>query len=93
MWCLACSTSKYVWNFEVYCGMENLQVKDPIGLANSNVHPICPREPKLAHNIVLKVVDGLANLVHGPPCSHGQFVFQALDYLWSYLWRSMQHEL
>ena len=34
VWCLACSTSKYVWNFEVYCGKENVEVENPIGMAN-----------------------------------------------------------
>ena len=62
MWCLACSTPNYVWNFEVYYGKDNPQVEDPI--ANLNVHPICLREPKLAYNVVLKMVNGLANVGH-----------------------------
>ena len=64
VWCLTCLTLKYVWNFKIYCRKENLlpQVEDPIGLANCSVHTICCRELKLTHNVVLKMVDGLANL-------------------------------
>ena len=60
VWCLA---TKYVWNFEVYCGKEN-PIENPIGLANSNVESRRRREPKLAHNVVMKMVDGLANFGH-----------------------------
>ena len=66
MWCLVCSTSKYVWNFEVYCGKENPlpQGENGIGLANSNVPSSCHGEPKLAHNVVLRMIDGLSNFGH-----------------------------
>ena len=66
VWCFACSISKYVWNFEVYCRKKNPfpQGKDCIGFANSNVPSILCGEPKLAHNVVLKMVDGLANFGH-----------------------------
>ena len=66
VWCLACSTSKYVWSYKVYCGKEISlpQVEDPISLANSNTHGVRQGEPKLAHNVVMKMVDGLANFGH-----------------------------
>jgi hypothetical protein len=52
VWCLACSVTKFVWNFTVYCGKEE---------ATSTVEPIARGELKLA----LKVVMGLSRDIEG----------------------------
>ena len=44
VWCLACSITKFVWNFEVYCG------KSPVA---NNLPPPSRGEPQLAHKVVL----------------------------------------
>ena len=66
VWCLACSTSKYVWIFEVYCGKGNAPIK--LGhaqvLPNRIITPMHCGEPRLAHNVVLKMVEGLGNVRH-----------------------------
>ena len=63
VWCLACYTSKYVWNFEVYCRNQN-----PSSGAIENVDESVPRvrygEPSLAYNVVLKMVEVLSNVGH-----------------------------
>ena len=64
--CLVCSTSKYVWNFEVCCGKENA----PPGPRNAEDMPnpiivlVRHGEPRLAHNVVLKMVEELSNVGH-----------------------------
>jgi hypothetical protein len=52
VWCLACSVTKFVWNFTIYCGKEE---------ATSTVEPIARGELKLA----LKVVMGLSRDIEG----------------------------
>jgi hypothetical protein len=46
VWCLACSVTKFVWNFAIYCGKEE---------AISTVEPIARGEPKLAHKVVVEL--------------------------------------
>jgi hypothetical protein len=43
---LACSVTKFVWNFAIYCGKEE---------AISTVELIARREPKLAHKVVVEL--------------------------------------
>jgi hypothetical protein len=54
VWCLADAVSKYVYNFAIYCGksMENV------------VQPATRGEPRLAHNVVLNMVEGLDGKGH-----------------------------
>jgi hypothetical protein len=44
IWCMACSVTKFVWNFAVYCGKTDETEKVP---------RIARREPRLAHKVVL----------------------------------------
>jgi hypothetical protein len=46
IWCLACSITKFVWNFTIYCGKEEII---------STVEPIARGEPKLAHKVVMEL--------------------------------------
>ena len=61
--CLAYSTSKYVWNFEVYCRKKNIllvtmeNVDENLALARYS-------EPRLVHNVVSKMVEGLLLMGH-----------------------------
>ena len=63
VWCLACSTLTYIWNFEVYCRKENIllivaeNVDESLTLVQHS-------EPKLAHNVVLRMVEGLLQVNH-----------------------------
>ena len=55
VWCFADAASKFVWNFSIYCGKSN----------NKGVVPPMARgEPTLAHNVVLKLAEGLENKGH-----------------------------
>ena len=66
VWCLACYTAKYVWNFEVYCGKETPppQPGHAQDIPNPTILLVRRGEPQLAHNVVLKMVEGLANMRH-----------------------------
>lgn len=55
VWCLACSVSKYVWSFEIYCGKEDVVVPPPL-------HP--DADARLANNVVIRLLDGLWNRWH-----------------------------
>jgi hypothetical protein len=46
VWCLACLVTKFVWNFTIYCGKEEV---------TSIVEPIARGELKLAHKIVIEL--------------------------------------
>ena len=62
VWCLPCSTSKYVWNFEVYYGKECLPAEvplDPNGIPPLLPPPASCGEAKLAHNLVVQLLQGL----------------------------------
>ena len=50
----------------MYCGKENapLVPGDAQALPNSIIVLVCRDEPRLAHNVVLKMVEGLANVGH-----------------------------
>jgi hypothetical protein len=54
VWCLADAVSKYVYNFSIYCGksVENV------------LQPASRGEPRLAHNVVLNMVEGLDGKGH-----------------------------
>jgi hypothetical protein len=54
VWCLADVVSKYVYNFAIYCGKTMERVAQ---LASRG-------EPRLAHNVVLNMVDGLDGKGH-----------------------------
>ena len=63
VWCLACSTSKCVWNLEVYCGMENI-VRESMDNIDANLTPMHHGEPRLAHNVILRMVKDLSHVGH-----------------------------
>ena len=67
VWCLVCSITKYVWNIEIDCGKECLPHLAPLDL-NGEPPPLPPRTPheeaKLAHNLVLRLVEGLWHHSH-----------------------------
>ena len=56
MWCLADLISKLVYNFDIYCGKN----RDGTRNGDENVEPICiPRgESRLAHDVVMKLIEG-----------------------------------
>jgi hypothetical protein len=54
VWCMACSVTKFVWNFAVYCEKKEGDVQDGIQVARG--------EARLAHGVV--IID-LAEDVHG----------------------------
>jgi hypothetical protein len=68
VWCLACSVSKYVWNFEFYCGKQDPPSQQAPDLVPPIVPPLVPHVPqgesKLAHNVVLRMLEGLWNRGH-----------------------------
>jgi hypothetical protein len=57
LWCLACAVSKFIYNFDVYCGKSNATgaVAEPSGIR---------AESNLAKGVVLKMVDGMENKGH-----------------------------
>jgi hypothetical protein len=57
LWCLACAASKFIYNFDVYCGKSSrtVDVPEPSGQGN---------EGNLAEAVVLKMVDGTENKGH-----------------------------
>lgn len=55
VWCLADSSSKFVYYFDIYCGKNHNDVE---------VATVERGEPKLAHGVVLKLVEGLENKGH-----------------------------
>jgi hypothetical protein len=55
VWCLACSVTKFVWNFTIYCGKEE---------ATSTVESIARGEPKLTHKVVMKLVKDIEGKGH-----------------------------
>ena len=55
IWCLADSTSKYVYNFDIYCG-QNLDAP-----ARADGHW---RESTMAHEVVTKLATSLEYLGH-----------------------------
>ena len=57
---------KYVWNFKVYSRKKNrgVELEHPHNLPIWNLPSIRQGEPKLAHNVVLKMVERLANIRH-----------------------------
>ena len=55
VWCLACSTSKYMWNFSIYC--KKTQVE-------KDVHWVAREEPKLAHKVVLDPTSDICKKGH-----------------------------
>jgi hypothetical protein len=59
VWCVACSISKFVWNFEIYCGKENGIIPPPLVQPQPMVG-----DARLAHNVVLRLLDGLWDLGH-----------------------------
>ena len=63
VWFLACSISKYVWNIKVYCRKENMNLVH-VENVNPNLALICCGELRLAHYIVLRMVEGLAYVEH-----------------------------
>ena len=56
----------YAWNFEVYYGKENASPnpENVEEVSNPIIVPVHRGEPKLAHNVVLKMVEGLGNVGH-----------------------------
>ena len=52
--------------FQDVCGKENLllQLQNPQGLENPNSPSIYCSEPKLAHSVVLKMIEDFTNLNH-----------------------------
>ena len=49
VWCFANATSKFVWNFDIYCGESN----------NEGVAPLMAcGKLALMHNVVLKLSEG-----------------------------------
>ena len=55
IWCLTDSKSKYVYNFDIYCG-RNLE---------DQVRMVVPcRESGVAHEVVMKLANGLENKGH-----------------------------
>ena len=67
VWCLACSYSKYVWAFEIYCGKKNIIPKPLLDLNvvhNPTPPPMAHGQGRLAHNVELKMVKGLSNVGH-----------------------------
>jgi hypothetical protein len=55
VWYLACSVTKFVWNFAIYCGKEE---------ATSTVEPIARGEPKLAHKVVMDLAKDIEGKWH-----------------------------
>ena len=73
VWCVACSISTYVWNFEIYCGKEIVPPPLPQEMPSHGPPrpspplppPRAPRdETHLAHNVVLRLLEGLWNIGH-----------------------------
>ena len=62
VWCLACSISKYVWNFKANCGKEYPLI---VAAMDQDIEPAPPfpltthGEAKLAHNLVVRLLEGL----------------------------------
>jgi hypothetical protein len=54
VWCLADAVSKYVYNFAIYCGKS----------VEAVLQPSRRGEPRLAHNVVVDMVDGLDGRGH-----------------------------
>ena len=44
VWCLTSSFSKFIWNFEMYCGKENI-------IQNNHVDPIPPSVPQAQQKV------------------------------------------
>ena len=40
VWCLVCASSKYVWNFEVYCRKDNM-IQEPVDNVKPNLTLLC----------------------------------------------------
>jgi hypothetical protein len=56
VWCLADSSTKFVYNFDIYCGRNQVGPDVP--------RPIQHGEASVAHNVVLKMVEGLDGKGH-----------------------------
>jgi hypothetical protein len=52
IWCLADSITKYVYDFDIYMGKNNVATQDP---------PLPRGGGNLAQGVVLKLMDGLEN--------------------------------
>ena len=63
VWCLACSISKHIWNFELYCGKDNI-LSIMVGNVDENLAPMGRGELRLAHIVVLTKVEGLLLVEH-----------------------------
>lgn len=50
VWCLADSSSKYVYNFEIYCGANHYGVEE--------IPHVVRREANVAHNVVMRLLNG-----------------------------------
>jgi hypothetical protein len=61
IWCLADSMTKFVYNFEVYCGRNG----DDVERATT-----ARGEPRQAHEVVLRLVEGLENRNHVMVCNN-----------------------
>jgi hypothetical protein len=59
VWCLTNSSSKYVYDFDVYCGHDHNLAVDA-----EPMQPVMRGEPRLAHNVVLKLVRDLEGKGH-----------------------------
>jgi hypothetical protein len=57
LWYLACAASKFIYNFDVYCGKS---ARSEVVLEQSGSRPEAP----LAEGVVLKMVDGMENKGH-----------------------------
>jgi hypothetical protein len=56
VWCLADSSTKFVYNFDIYCGRNQVGTNVP--------EPVQHGEASVAHNVVLKMVEGLDGKGH-----------------------------
>jgi hypothetical protein len=70
VWCLADSIFKFVYNFIFYCG-KNGDNEEMAPEAPNALVPLVPRgEPRQAHEVVLKLVDGLEGKNHVVVCDN-----------------------
>jgi hypothetical protein len=64
IWCLADSVTKFVYNFEIYCGRNGVE------LVEVERAKAVRGEPRQAHEVVLRLVEGLENKNHVMVCDN-----------------------
>jgi hypothetical protein len=55
LWCLACAASKFIYNFDVFCGKNSTAMEEPSSHGNEGIR---------VEGVVLKMVHGMENKGH-----------------------------